>query len=108
MVVIEETNVELLQLNNKISGALENFNNSVHLLKEDQVYILVNNALKKIFIWIGSHAGVRPRFIGTNAAQRIQRIRGLTHRVISIDQGEESVEFLESISSLVPTDQFNK
>lgn len=108
MVVVEETNVELLQLNNSISGALENCSNSIQLLKEDQVYILINDALKKIFIWIGSHAGVRPRFIGTNAAQRIQRIRGLTHRVVSVDQGEESVEFINSISSLIPTDQFNK
>ncbi|MFX0182313.1 MAG: hypothetical protein ACFE95_04440 [Candidatus Hodarchaeota archaeon] len=110
MLINEEKEVELLQLDSKISGAVKPYNDPIHLLKETEVYILIDDAHKKIFLWIGSQAGVWPRFIGTNAAQQIQRNRGLTHRVISIDQGEETVEFIQSISSIdmIKSDQFKK
>ena len=106
MLVNEVDKIELFQLSTEVSGDLESYNDSSQLLKHDSAYVLLDNALKKIFLWIGQSAGVRSRFIATNAAQTLQRLKGLTHRVVTIDQGEESPEFIESISFLIPSKQF--
>jgi hypothetical protein len=106
MLVNEMNKAELFQLSTEVSGDLESYNDSSLVLKQDAVYILLDSALKKIFLWIGRSAGVRSRFIGTNAAQTLQRRKGLTHRVVTIDQGEESQEFVQTISFLIPSEQF--
>ena len=106
MLVNEVEKIELFQLSTEVSGDLESYNDSSQLLKHDSVYVLLDNALKKIFLWIGRSAKVRTRFIATNAAQTLQRLKGLTYRVVTIDQGEESLEFVKSISFLIPPEQF--
>ena len=42
----------LLQLSKDISGELEPYSNPERKLKTDSVYVLMDNALKKIFLWI--------------------------------------------------------
>ena len=106
MLVNEIEKKELFQLSTEVSGDLESYKDSSQLLKQDSVYVLLDNALKKIFLWIGRLAAVRSRFIATNAAQNLQRLKGLTYRVVTIDQGEETLEFIESISFLIPSEQF--
>jgi len=108
MLVNEKDENKLYQISADISGELELYNNSSQLLKNDSVYVLLDNTLKKIYLWIGQSAGVRSRFIATNAAQKLQRSKGLTHRVITVDQGEESLEFIKTISPMVLPEQFNK
>ncbi len=108
MLVNEKEEKKLFQISDDISGELEPYNNPSQLLKEDSVYVLLDNTLKKIFLWIGQSAEVRSRFIAANAAQKLQRIKGLTHRVITIDQGEESLEFIKEISPMVLPEQFRK
>lgn len=108
MLVNEKEEKELFQISDDISGELEPYNNPSQLLKKDSVYVLLDNTLKKIFLWIGQSAEVRSRFIAANAAQKLQRIKGLTHRVITIDQGEESLEFIKLISPMVLPEQFRK
>ena len=97
---------ELLQISDEISGELEPYNNPSQFLKKDSVYVLLDNTLKKIFLWIGELAGVRSRFIATNASQKLQRIKGLTYRVITVDQGVESLEFIKAISPMILPEQF--
>lgn len=99
MLVHERKNLKLLQLDNEISGALRECNDSI--LKKDQVYVLINDTLRIIFLWIGSQSGVRAKFIGSNAAQNIQRDRGLTHRVITVEEGEEPIDFIRSLSHIL-------
>jgi hypothetical protein len=108
MLVNEKEEDELFQISGDVSGELEPYNNPSQLLKRDSVYVLLDNTLKKIFLWIGQSAGVRSRFIATNAAQNLQRKKGLTHRVITIDQGKESLEFIKVISPMVLPEQFRK
>ncbi len=98
----------LFQLSNDVSGELEPYNNPTRTLKKDSVYVLMDNAIRKIFLWIGQSAGVRSRFIASNAAQQLQRLKGLTYRVITVDQGDETTEFIQRISTMIMPDQFNQ
>jgi hypothetical protein len=69
-------------------------------LKAKAVFILVDDENRKIFIWIGKGSAVKIRFISSTAATEIRRLYGLTYRVQTVDQGEESSEFLECIKSI--------
>ncbi|MFX0085439.1 MAG: hypothetical protein ACFFAU_07170 [Candidatus Hodarchaeota archaeon] len=70
-------------------------------LKVKQVYIIVNDERKELWIWIGDGADVRTRFISSTAAAEIRRIYGLTLRVRTADQGSEPEDFWKSIE-LIP------
>jgi hypothetical protein len=69
-------------------------------LKPEEVFILVNEEKKEIWLWIGQKAEVRTRFISSTVAQEIRRLYGLTLRVRAADQGEEPDEFWECINSI--------
>ena len=69
-------------------------------LKPKAVFILVDDENRKIFIWIGKGSAVKTRFISSTAATEIRRLYGLTYRVQTVDQGEESSEFRECIKSI--------
>jgi hypothetical protein len=71
-------------------------------LESEQTYILINEASKQIFLWIGSKANVWARFVGACFANTLQRTKGLTYRVISIDEEEETLEFTKNFSLLKP------
>jgi hypothetical protein len=107
MLVSDTEEQVLLQLSKDISGELEPYSNPERKLNTDSVYVLMDNVLKKIFLWIGESAGVKSRFIATNAAQQLQRLKGLTYRVITEDQGSESTEFVQRVSSMIVPDQFD-
>ena len=108
MLVNDNEEKELFQLSEELSGELEPYDNPSQTLKKDAVYVLLDNAMKRIFLWIGQTAGVRSRFTATAAAQHLQRIKGLTYRVVTIDQGNETNEFIQRISSMIQPDQFGK
>ena len=108
MLTSELEEVELYQISDEVSGELEPYNNPSQILNNDSVYVLLVNPLKKIFLWIGLAASVRARFIATNAAQDLQRMKGLTHRVITIDQGDEPSEFIEAVTTQILSKQFNQ
>ena len=108
MLISEMEEVELYQISDSVSGELELYNNPSQQLRNDSVYVLLVNPIKKIFLWIGQTATVRTRFIATNAAQNLQRVKGLTHRVISIDQGDEPPEFVEAITTQILSKQFDQ
>ena len=62
-------------------------------LKTGEVFILVVEERKELWIWIGQGANVRTRFISSTVAQEIRRLYGLTLRVRSADQGNEPNDF---------------
>ncbi|MEJ2296117.1 MAG: hypothetical protein P8Y23_15280, partial [Candidatus Lokiarchaeota archaeon] len=75
-------------------------NLQVHLNPE-QVFIIVREDLRRIFIWKGSKSPVRKRFISSKVAQQIQKeliMDARYHRckIVSIDQGDELQEFLNA------------
>lgn len=70
-------------------------------LKVKQVFILVNDGRKELWIWIGEGADVRTRFISSTAAAEIRRLYGLTLRVRTADQGSEPKDFWKCMD-LIP------
>ncbi|MHA1798587.1 MAG: hypothetical protein ACTSVY_09085 [Candidatus Helarchaeota archaeon] len=95
-----------------VSGLLKD------VLKPEMVVLIVNDISKKIWLWKGSNAKVRKKFIAARKSQDLRGERGLTYKVESIDQGDEPQEFIdliggpvassshdvvEEISSFVPT-----
>ncbi len=64
-------------------------------LSNDNVYIIVDENSRKIFIWKGEKAPVRRKFISAKAAQQMRQEQyGMVYRIDSLDPGLEGREFL--------------
>ncbi|MFX0184283.1 MAG: hypothetical protein ACFE95_14465 [Candidatus Hodarchaeota archaeon] len=72
------------------------------LSNKKEVFILVDDERKELWIWIGNQADVRTRFISSTVAASIRRMYGLTLRVRSADQGAEPEEFWRCIEEIPP------
>ncbi|MFX0171274.1 MAG: hypothetical protein ACFE9L_05090 [Candidatus Hodarchaeota archaeon] len=69
-------------------------------LKDDQVLIFLDENERSIFIWTGSESPVRKRFISSQIARQMRLEKGLTHRISTEDQGNETDKFLSFIERL--------
>ncbi|MFX0172210.1 MAG: hypothetical protein ACFE9L_09835 [Candidatus Hodarchaeota archaeon] len=72
------------------------------LKNKKEVFIIVDDERKELWIWIGNEADVRSRFISSTVAASIRRMYGLTLRVRSADQGVEPDEFWRCIDGIPP------
>jgi hypothetical protein len=64
-------------------------------LKNNNVYVIVNEGVKKIFIWKGEEAPVRKKFLSAKAAQQMRQEQyGMVYRIDSLDPGIEGKDFL--------------
>lgn len=64
-------------------------------LTQDNVFIIVEENARKIFIWKGEKAPVRRKFISAKAAQQMRSEEyGMVYRIESLDPGLEGAEFL--------------
>ena len=77
-------------------GSLSESNvSSLADLLNNAVYIIVEEKMRKIFIWKGEEAPVRRKFISAKAAQQMrQEEYGMVYRIDSLDPGTEGREFL--------------
>ena len=66
-------------------------------LKETEVIIFLDEEDRQIYIWTGSKSNVRKRFISSQIARQMRLEKGLTHRISTEDQGNETKKFLEFI-----------
>jgi hypothetical protein len=74
-------------------------------LSDDNVYIIVDENARKIFIWKGEKAPVRRKFISAKAAQQMRQEQyGMVYRIDSLDPGLEGREFL-SLFGEVPEEE---
>jgi hypothetical protein len=76
-------------------------NNGNEVLQPSQVAIIIKEGLRRIYIWKGISSSVRQKFIASRVASELQRElmnSSKFHRckIISIDQGDEPNEFLNS------------
>lgn len=69
-------------------------------LKESEVLIFLDEEDRQIFIWTGISSSVRKRFISSQIARQMRLERGLTHRISTEDQGNETIKFKSFIDSL--------
>lgn len=69
-------------------------------LKDSEVLIFVNDEDRQIFIWTGSDSSVRKRFISSQIARQMRMEKGLTHRISTEEQGNETAKFWNFMDSL--------
>ncbi|MFX1577373.1 MAG: hypothetical protein ACFFCF_09365 [Promethearchaeota archaeon] len=66
-------------------------------MKGDEVLIIIDDEERLIWIWKGTEAPVRRKFIAARRASGIRDQRGLVYKIISEDEGQEGSKFLESM-----------
>jgi len=67
----------------------------------EEVFVIVKEGLRRIFIWKGAKSPVRQRFISSRIASTLQEelvMKAAFHRakIVSVDQGDEPTEFLRA------------
>ena len=72
-------------------------------LKDTEVLIFLDEGGKHIYIWTGENSSVRKRFISSQIARQMRLEKGMTHRISTEDQGNETVQFNEFIDNLGET-----
>ena len=87
----------------RISATEEEFraNNGLNFLHPEQVFVIVKEEIRRIFIWKGAKSPVRKRFISSRVAGALQEElvkNAAFHRckIVSVDQGDEVQEFLNA------------
>jgi hypothetical protein len=68
-------------------------------LESENVYCIIDDASRSIFIWKGRRSGVRKKFIGAQTANRMRSEYGTTFKVHSLDEGEEPAVFFTALSN---------
>lgn len=97
---IEDTGEKRL-LENITPKTLQSF------LHSKQVLIIVRRDLKRIFIWKGSAAPVKKRFISSQVAINLRDDLTENCRIVSVDQGDEAQEFLDAFGlESIPATEF--
>jgi len=66
-------------------------------LPSDSVLCVIDDEGKNVFLWLGKDANVRKRFVGAQTASQLRTEQGSGFRVRSLDQGEESDQFFNSL-----------
>ncbi|MHA2379870.1 MAG: hypothetical protein ACXADO_05605 [Candidatus Thorarchaeota archaeon] len=78
-------------------GTFVEVNLSKDKLETHSVYCIVDDTTKSIFLWKGRLSGVRKKFIGAHAANRMRNEQGTTFRVHSVDEGDETSGFFTAL-----------
>ncbi|MHA1368842.1 MAG: hypothetical protein ACTSRA_03855, partial [Promethearchaeota archaeon] len=68
-------------------------------LDSKECYLIFDEDARIIWLWKGSKAKIRSKFIGAKKSQELRGQVGLMNKVISIDEGDEPDEFLMSIGA---------
>jgi hypothetical protein len=75
--------------------------NEVELTKDDldstRVVCIVDDETKSIYLWKGSQAGVRRKFIGARVATNLRTEYGFQFKVRPLDEGEEEPTFFTAL-----------
>ena len=67
------------------------------LLDSNYIYIIVDPIDKEIWIWEGTNATIRMKFIATQKAPQIRDKYGVDFKISAVDEGDESLNFKENI-----------
>jgi len=76
-------------------------NNGENILSSSQVYVIVKEDLRRIYIWNGALSSVRKKFIASRVASDLQNeLLNTAHfhhcKIVSVDQGDETDDFLNA------------
>ncbi len=76
------------------------FTSSAEDLKDTEVLIFLDGEDKHIYIWTGENSNVRKRFISSQIARQMRLEKGMTHRISTEEQGNETKKFNEFIEKI--------
>jgi len=68
------------------------------LLDPRFIFLIVDPKDKEIWIWHGSKATIRMKFIATQNASKIRDKYGVDFKISAVDEGDESPKFKDIIS----------
>jgi hypothetical protein len=76
-------------------------NNGKNILNSTQVYVIVKEDFRRIYIWNGAFSSVRKKFIASRVASDLQNeLLTAAHfhhcKIVSVDQGDEPEDFLNA------------
>ncbi len=63
-------------------------------MKSEEVYVIIADDIRKIYLWLGSKSNVRSKFVGAKRSQDIRGQVGLHYGSSSVDEGDESPELI--------------
>jgi len=66
-------------------------------LDTNEVYVIIDDTIRKVFLWKGIASSVRLKFIGAKRSQDIRGQVGLHYSSASIDESDEDDDFLKVI-----------
>lgn len=69
------------------------------ILNTTECFLIFDELAKTIWFWKGLKSKIRAKFIGAKKSQELRGQVGLSNRVVSIDEGDEPPEFLQSIGA---------
>ena len=69
-------------------------------LKDEEVFIILDEVERHIFIWTGINSSVRKRFISSQIARQMRLEKGMTHRISTEEQGNETQQFTQMIERI--------
>ena len=69
-------------------------------MKDTEVLIFLDEQTRHIYIWTGENSSVRKRFISSQIARQMRLEKGMTHRISTEDQGNETEHFKEFLVRL--------
>lgn len=72
-------------------------------LDSEEVYLIVDESGKDIWIYKGANARIRKKFLGARAATELRQDIGFTFKVHSLDEGEDEPDFKALISGAEPS-----
>ncbi|MBN1801573.1 MAG: hypothetical protein JW891_08720 [Candidatus Lokiarchaeota archaeon] len=65
------------------------------IMSTEEVYVIVADDIRKIFLWLGEKSSVRLKFVGAKRSQDIRGQVGLHYGSQSIDEGNEPPELIK-------------
>jgi hypothetical protein len=67
------------------------------VLETEESYVIVDDEVRKVYLWKGEKSSVRSKFIGAKRSQEIRGQVGMHYSVVPQDEGEEEPDFLTII-----------
>ena len=65
------------------------------VMESEEVYVIIADDIRKIFLWLGSKSNVRSKFVGAKRSQDIRGQVGLHYGSSSVDEGDETPELIK-------------
>ena len=90
-----ERSINIFLLDEDVEDFIKSEDSIEEKLVSKLVYLIVDPENKIVWIWNGSKANIRMKFIATQKAPLIRDEYGIDFKIIGIDENDEPTEFKE-------------